>query len=110
MTARGTVLEVKELSPSTSRPQGRGRMAAMAGTHIELASGNRTYDVHLGPSRYLTEKKFSVKKGETVEVIGSLVKIEGNDALIAREITKGDEKLVLRDAKGTPLWSRSPSR
>lgn len=45
-----------------------------------------------------------------VEVTGSLVKIEGNDALIAREITKVNEKLVLRDAKGTPLWSRSASR
>jgi hypothetical protein len=27
------------------------------------------------------------------------------DVIIAREITKGDNVLTLRDAKGFPLWS-----
>jgi hypothetical protein len=48
------------------------------------------------------EKCFTVNKGDTVETKGSLVKIQGNEALIAREMTKGSEKLALRDANGIP--------
>jgi hypothetical protein len=33
------------------------------------------------------------------------VKIEGADALIAREVKKGGKTLTLRDAQGVPAWS-----
>ena len=35
---------------------------------------------------------------------GSRVKIDGEEAIIAREIKKGDKTLVLRDENGVPMW------
>lgn len=104
VTVKGTIEEVQHMMPATP-PPGRGRMAGMGGTHIKIATEKGTLDVHLGPSAFLAEKKFTLSKGDAVEITGSRVKIQGNDALIAREITKGSEKLVLRDANGIPLWS-----
>jgi hypothetical protein len=77
----------------------------MGGTHLKLVTEKGTMDVHLGPAAYLADKKFIVDKGDVVEIRGSVVKIGGNEAVIAREVTKGSEKLVLRDANGIPLWS-----
>jgi hypothetical protein len=67
-------------------------------------------DVHIGPSDYLAEKRFVIKKGDDVEIKGSLARIEGKDAVIAREVTKGSDKLVLRDANGIPRWPGFRSR
>jgi hypothetical protein len=44
-------------------------------------------------------------KGDTLKVVGSQVTMAGQEVVIAREITKGDQVLTLRDAKGFPLWS-----
>jgi DNA helicase TIP49 (TBP-interacting protein) len=103
VTIRGNVEEVQKRMMHT--PPGRGAMAEMGGTHLKLGTEKGTMDVHLGPAAYLADKKFTVNKGDVVEIRGSLVKIGGNEALIAREVTKGSEKLVLRDANGIPLWS-----
>jgi DNA/RNA endonuclease YhcR with UshA esterase domain len=107
VTIKGTVGEVQNQTPA---PRGRGAMAGMTGTHIKLVTETRTMDVHLGPAAYLADKKFTVNKGDVVEIRGSLVKIGGTEAVIAREVTKGSEKLVLRDANGIPLWSRARYR
>lgn len=109
VTVKGTIKEVQHMTPATT-PRGRGRMSGMDGTHIKIETDKGPVDVHLGPSRYLAEKKFTVNQGDAVEITGSMVKIAGSDALIAREITKGNEKLVLRDSKGIPLWSGSQFR
>ena len=76
------------------------------GTHLTLRTDSETLDVHVGPSQYVVSKQFSFAKGDRIEVLGSKVKIGTADALIAREITKGDKTLALRNAQGIPLWSR----
>lgn len=103
VTIKGTVDEVQKQMMHT--PPGRGTMAGMGGTHLKLVTEKGTMDVHLGPTAYLDDKKFTVNNGDVVEIRGSLVKIGGNEAVIAREVTKGSEKVVLRDANGIPLWS-----
>jgi hypothetical protein len=103
VTIKGTVEEVQKQTPRM--PQGKGVMGGMGGIHLKLATEKGAMDVHLGPAAYLADKKFTVNKGDVVEVKGSLVKIGENEAVIARELTKGSEKLVLRDANGIPLWS-----
>ena len=100
VTVRGTVEDVSQVT--------RGR--SWGGTHLTLKTDQGTLDVHLGPTNFLEAKKFSVAKGDQVEVVGSKVQIQGTDALIAREITKGDQKLTLRDAQGIPVWSRGGRR
>ena len=94
-TVRGTVQEVNQVN----RGQGWG------GTHVTLQTERGKLDVHLGPSNFLKEKKFTISKGDQVEVTGSKFQYQGHDALIAREITIGDQKLTLRDAEGIPAWA-----
>jgi hypothetical protein len=62
--------------------------------------------VHAGPSWFLAEKQTEFSKAEPIEVTGSRVKIGETEALIAREINKGDKTLTLRNAQGIPVWSR----
>jgi DNA/RNA endonuclease YhcR with UshA esterase domain len=100
VTVKGTVGEVKEVTG----PMG------WAGTHLMLKTQNETQDVHLGPASFLAEKKFKFTKGDQIEVTGSKIKYEGADALLAREVKKGDETLTLRNAQGIPQWSRSRRR
>lgn len=75
------------------------------GAHLMLKSENRTLDVHLGPASFLKEKRFSVAKGDEIEVIGATAEFGDSPALIAREVKKGGETLILRDAQGIPKWA-----
>jgi hypothetical protein len=99
-TIKGAVEEVKSVS---------GRRG-WHGTHLMLKTGDKTIDVHLGPESFLKGKGFSLAKGDQVEVVGSTVNLRGGEAVIAREVRKGGETLVLRDEKGIPQWSRSRRR
>jgi hypothetical protein len=67
-----------------------------------------TVRVHLGPSGFLSEQKVDIRKGDAVEVTGSLVTIGDSHAVLAREIKKGDTAWNFRDATGQPLWSTAP--
>ncbi len=95
VTVKGSVEAVKQLTG----PQG------WAGTHLSLKTDKETIDVHVGPSWFLTQSKISFSKGDQVEVTGSKVKFENSDALIAREVKKGEKIISLRNAQGIPVWS-----
>jgi hypothetical protein len=112
VTLTGTVSDIQQMMMPQGEGPGRGAMmAGMGGMHLTLATKDGSKDVHLGPSSYLTDKNFTINKGDTLEVTGSLVKMMGNmEAFIAREVKKGSETLVLRDKNGMPLWSGYRSR
>lgn len=99
MTVNGTVEGVMH-------PTGQ---KGIAGTHLTLKSDQGTFDVHVGPSSYISAQQFAFAKGDTVEVIGSKVKVEGQEAILARQITKDNKVLTLRNEQGFPLWSRRAS-
>ena len=96
-TVKGTVEEVKQISGHRDGP---------GGTHLILKTDKETLEVHLGPTSFLEQEKFTFAKGDQIEVIGSKVKVGGADALLAREVKKGDKTLTLRNAQGVPAWSR----
>jgi DNA/RNA endonuclease YhcR with UshA esterase domain len=96
MTAKGTIQEVQQIT---------GRRG-WGGTHLTLKTEAGTFDVHLGPASFLKEEGFSFEKGDEVEVKGSRVAYQKGEAIIAREVKKGDKTLKLRDEKGYPVWSR----
>jgi hypothetical protein len=100
ITVKGTVEAVNQ----QTSPKGWG------GTHIILKTEKETFDVHVGPSWYLTQNNFSFAKGDQIEVTGSKVKFGNTDAVLAREIKKGDKSLTLRNAQGVPAWSRGRAR
>jgi hypothetical protein len=96
ITVKGTIEAVNQM---TGR-QGRG------GMHLQLKTELETLDVHVGPAWCLAQNKVILAKGDQVEVTGSKLKFANGDALIAREITKGDQRLTLRNENGFPVWSR----
>ncbi len=75
------------------------------GTHLSLNTGTAVVPVHVGPAAYVKEQHFSFDKGDQIEVIGSKIQVNGNDAVIAREIRKEGKALVLRNAQGVPSWA-----
>jgi hypothetical protein len=70
-----------------------------------LKTDKETLEVHLGPTAFLEKEKFTFAKGDQIDVTGSKVKIGATDALLAREVKKGDKTLTLRNAQGIPAWS-----
>lgn len=74
------------------------------GVHLSVAVGSETIAVHLGPAFYVDAQSLELAKGDTVEVKGSRITLEGVPAIIAQEVRKGDRVLALRDASGVPLW------
>ena len=77
------------------------------GTHLNLKTDTGLYDVHVGPSSYLSAQKFTISNGEKLEVTGSKTQMNGKDVLVARTITKDGKTLELRDAQGFPKWSNA---
>ena len=47
----------------------------------------------------------SFSKGDEISLTGSKVKQGEADLILAREVVKGTDTLVLRDDKGNPVWS-----
>ena len=74
------------------------------GTHVMLKTGSGNILVHVAPELFLKELEIGFSKGDSLEVIGSKIKIEGVDEILAKEITRGENTVTLRDKKGVPVW------
>jgi len=95
-TLTGTIDDV-----TTMRPAG----GAMGGIHVTLNTPAGVTDVHIGPTWYVASKNVEFAKGDALTVVGSSATLGGKNVIIAREVKRGDQVLILRDAKGVPLWS-----
>jgi hypothetical protein len=93
----GTVEEVWQVGPYGGGP----------GTHIILRTEKEDLEVHLGPTAFVTLSGFAFAEGDQIEVVGSRLKFVHPDVLLAREVQKEGQTLVLRDANGIPKWSRA---
>ena len=94
-TFKGTVEQVKEVDHAGYRGKG---------LHVTLKTADGTFDVHLGPASFVT-KEITVAAGDQLEVVGSKVKSDGAESIIARTVKKGDKTATLRNSRGIPLWS-----
>lgn len=99
-TVKGTVEEVKQVAGQHG----------WNGTHLMLKTKTGLLEVHVGPSSYVAGQGFTFAKGDALEVVGSKVKLGAGEAVIARQIKKGDKTLVLRNAQGIPEWSGGRQR
>jgi hypothetical protein len=99
----GAVEEVRTV-PAPARGPG--------GLHLIVRTNESTAEVHVGPITFARSRSFEFAVGDAISVTGSKVEIGGAEVILAREITKGDQVLTLRDPQGFPLWSgrmqRSP--
>ena len=69
---------------------------------VQLA---KKVSVHLGPGWYIENQDIKLEPKDRVEVKGSLINFGGKPAIIAAEVTKGEQMLKLRDENGFPVWS-----
>jgi hypothetical protein len=95
-TITGTVESVEKVTP----------MKGMYyGIHLMVKTDKETIPVDLGPGWYIERLDTKIEKGDKVEVKGSRVTLSGKPTIIAAEVKKGDNVLVLRDSAGIPAWA-----
>jgi hypothetical protein len=75
------------------------------GVHLSVKTDKETIPVHLGPGWYIESQDTKVEPKDKVEIKGSRITFNGKPAIIAYEVKKGEETLVLRDENGFPAWS-----
>jgi len=91
----GTIAKVREV------PEGE----SYAGVHISIAAKGETFDIFVGPTKFLKFLGVNLREGEKfVGVIGSLVQFNGVDLILAREVRVEHTFISLRDEKGFPNW------
>lgn len=92
---KGTVEELK-LPPKGSEKEA---------VHLLVKSGTDSVDVYLCPKSFFDDMGMSFSKGDEITLTGSKVKQGEADLVLAREVVKGNDTFVLRDAKGDPVWN-----
>ncbi|MFZ0863607.1 MAG: hypothetical protein WAN18_23285 [Candidatus Sulfotelmatobacter sp.] len=95
MKLKGTIEEVK------LPPKGSEKEIA----YLLVKSGTNTVDVYLCPQSFLAEMGVSFNKGDEISLTGSKVKQGEAELVLAREVVRGNDTVVLRDDKGNPVWS-----
>ncbi len=94
VTVKGTVEDIKVVP------------GASEGIHLTLKSVDQSILVHVAPEKFLKEMETEFNKGDELEIRGCKIKDEdGNDELLARQITKKGNELLLRDKRGMPIWA-----
>lgn len=73
--------------------------------HLTIKSGTETFDLYLCPKFFMDDMGVIFAKGDEIAFTGSKVKQGEADMILAREVVKGTDTLVLRDAKGVPVWN-----
>jgi hypothetical protein len=95
-TLSGEVLGLEKVVPM------RGMNYAV---QMKLKTEKETITVHLGPEWYIERLDVKIIPGDKVNVTGSRVIFDGKPVIIAAELKKGENLIVLRDAKGVPVWA-----
>ncbi len=96
---RATVLEVKDIN------------LGLPALQLILDLGGVRHVCIVGTAAYLKEKGFSFAWGETVTIIGVVAgPVEEGIFISARQITKGEATLVLKDKEGKSVWRPAPPK
>jgi len=95
-TISGKVLSIEKTTPAKRRGYW---------VDLMLQTGNETITVQLGPAWYIDKQTPRIEANDIITVNGSRVTMDGRPAIVAADITKGNELLKLRDGNGTPVWS-----
>ncbi len=95
-TIRGEVVRVDKITP----------LRAMSfGIHLAVKTEKENISVHLGPVWFIENQDIKIELKDKIEVKGSRIIFQGNPAIIATEVKKGEFILKLRDKSGFPAWS-----
>ena len=81
-------------------PKGREKDIA----YLLMKNGDQMVDIYLCPKSFMDEMGVTFTKGDEIAFTGSKVKQGEEEMILAREVVKGQDTLVLRDDKGNPVW------
>ncbi len=95
-TISGEVVKVDTITPM------RGMYY---GVHLIVKTEKEEISVHLGPGWYIENQDVKIEPKDKVGVKGSRITFKGEPAIIAAEVTKGEDVLKLRDENGFPVWA-----
>ena len=73
--------------------------------HLMVKNDSGLVDIYLCPKSFLADMGIEFNKGDEISLTGSKVKQDEADLILAREVVKGSDTLVLRDDKGNPVWN-----
>jgi hypothetical protein len=73
--------------------------------YLTIKSGTDTFDIYLCPKSFIDDMGVSFAKGDEIAFTGSKIKQGEAEMVLAREVVKGTDTLVLRDQKGAPVWN-----
>jgi hypothetical protein len=91
---KGTIEEVK------LPPKGSEKEIA----HLVVKTDKDTIDVYLCPKSFFDDMGMTFAKGDEITLTGSKIKQDDADLVLVKEVVKGTDTFVLRDAKGNPVW------
>jgi hypothetical protein len=94
VTLKGVVEDIHESKAKADHP----------GLHFILKTATESVEVHTCPVPFMNDLEFTIAKGDEVTVEGS--RPDPTGIVIAREITKGQTGLIVRDKTGAPVWTR----
>ena len=95
-TISGEVVSVDKITPTKGMAYG---------VHVTVKTDKETISVHIGPGWYIENQDVKIMPKDRIDVKGSRITYEGKPAIVAAEVKKGNDLLVLRDAGGFPVWS-----
>lgn len=97
-----TVETVQGMVVAAPRPTPKGGMPERA--QLTLKTEKETLTVYLGPGWFLEKQGMKISDLDRVQVTGSRIMVQGQPALLAGEVRKGEQVLKLRNEQGQPLW------
>ncbi len=75
-------------------------------THLMIKTDKGLVEICLCPAKFLSALDMNFQKGDELEVTGAKAKDDAQtEVILAREIVKGENTLVLRDKDGSPVWT-----
>jgi hypothetical protein len=96
---RSTEVKVKGVVDEVKGPAADGTI------HITLKTDKEALDVSVAPEKFMKEMEITLAKGDSLEITGSkVVTAEGSSVLLAREIGRNGDTMMMRDEKGAPVW------
>lgn len=81
------------------------KISGALGTHLLVKTDSgEVIEVHVGATKFMNNYGFTFNVGDKVTIVGSKVKFDGKDTIIARTLEREDMNMTFRDPQGKPLW------
>ncbi len=77
---------------------------ALKGVHVYLSGEKGTVQVYISPASFLKAFSITFVRGDQLQISGSKIRFHGADLVLARQLRRDSDILVLRDEKGNPYW------